>query len=96
VKGNLILSTTKFIWKNLGKSRKFRLVRRCTEIVAVHISKQNRIDKYLTASFGFAILLFFGENFIVLNFVFKLLNNPSRFVRAAIIVFILKNSVASI
>jgi hypothetical protein len=54
------------MWKNLGKTRKAWLVHRCSEIVAGHISKLNRNDKYLTASFGFAIRLLFSVNFIVM------------------------------
>jgi len=50
----------------LGKTRKAWLVHRCAGIVAGHISKLNRNDKYLTASFGFAIRLLFSVNFIVM------------------------------
>ena len=43
------------MWKNLGKTRKPRIVGRCTGILARHIPKQNRTDKYLVASFGFTL-----------------------------------------
>lgn len=54
------------MWKNMGKTRKASLVRRCAGIVVGHIPKLNRNDKYLAASFCFAIRLFFSVNFILM------------------------------